>query len=117
MAQERSMKVCALAFNAFLPDVRIYKEALSLAEAGHEVTILALARADMPRMEYMGPVKVIRVPLKPPAAEPSPARWPRLRRTLGLVLFPISLLWRCGVECLTLWKAGYRAIARGLRAL
>ena len=57
------MRICKLAFNQFAPDARIYKEAETLANAGHEVTVLALAGGNLPQEETIGEIRIVRLRL------------------------------------------------------
>ncbi len=55
------MKVLMLLSNPYLPDARVYREAQSLINRGHEVSIIAWdRREDFPEKETMEGVRVIR---------------------------------------------------------
>ena len=68
------MKVCMLVGTDMSHDARVWKEALTLAQAGHEVTVLAAHNDQLPPEEQRDGVHVIRVApepwAKPRAFEP-----------------------------------------------
>jgi glycosyltransferase involved in cell wall biosynthesis len=56
------VKVCMLVHNTYVMDTRVRKEAHALAEAGHEVVVLALrdTHRQLPEEEWEGPVRILR---------------------------------------------------------
>jgi len=57
------MYVCMVLDDSFPPDIRVSKEAKSLARAGHEVLLLCKHDDGQPRRERVGPIDVVRLPL------------------------------------------------------
>jgi len=55
------MKIVMLVLNDMSADARVDREALALAEAGHEVTVLALRSGDLPERERRRGYTVLRV--------------------------------------------------------
>jgi glycosyltransferase involved in cell wall biosynthesis len=58
-------RVCMFVYNAFRPDIRVLKEAVTLTNAGYEVSVLAVQQKNsIPHEEYSG-VMVRRIERKP----------------------------------------------------
>jgi glycosyltransferase involved in cell wall biosynthesis len=67
--EEGSVRIGMLLPNQpFPPDIRVEKEAMVLAAAGHEVLLLCRGGASQPAEEAVGPVRVIRHRVHPGAA-------------------------------------------------
>ncbi len=60
------MKILMLLDRIFPPDIRVEKEARTLLEAGHELSLLSLGADGKPREEVVEGIKVIRTELPPP---------------------------------------------------
>jgi hypothetical protein len=57
-------KVLSVVFNEFLNDNRVLNQAISLAEAGSDVTVLAISNnPKLPQLEFFSGIKLIRIPL------------------------------------------------------
>jgi glycosyltransferase involved in cell wall biosynthesis len=54
------MRVCMLVRNLFVRDARVLREARTLAEAGHEVIVLALRAGDLPEREERDGILILR---------------------------------------------------------
>lgn len=46
------MKIANVVLNDFTKDNRVFKTARALVDAGHEVTVVALHRNQLPRLEH-----------------------------------------------------------------
>lgn len=58
------MKIWMVLLNEFTHDARVYREATSLAQTGHDVTVCALWRPDLPEREAKDGFEVHRIRLK-----------------------------------------------------
>jgi len=56
------LKVCMIVKNQLWNDARVKKEALTLAGAGHEVTIISLPEPGAPEREDWNGIRIVRVP-------------------------------------------------------
>ncbi|MBN2200620.1 glycosyltransferase family 4 protein [bacterium] len=60
------MRICMILDHHFPPDIRIEKEARSLAAAGHTITLMCRNRGDQPESETIGGIRVNRIRYTPP---------------------------------------------------
>jgi glycosyltransferase involved in cell wall biosynthesis len=77
-------------------DTRVEKEAATLSAAGYEVVVIAASRADLPREELRGDVRIVRVD-----EDPLPSRLIRrlvARRTSGAAGAPGTVITRESVD-------------------
>jgi glycosyltransferase involved in cell wall biosynthesis len=58
------MKICMIVVNNFIHDARVYKEAKTLAQAGHEVTVFAMKSAHTAAHEQLDGFSVERIHLQ-----------------------------------------------------
>lgn len=58
------LRVCMLVINTFTRDTRVHKEAKTLAQAGHAVTVFALHDADLPESEIRDGYLVERIDVR-----------------------------------------------------
>lgn len=57
-------KIISIVFNEFLNDNRVLNQAISLVEAGFDVTVLAVStNSKLPQLEFVSGIRLIRVPL------------------------------------------------------
>lgn len=61
----RPLDVCMFVYNTFVYDARVHKQAASLADAGHSVTVVALSDGVLPDVEERSGYTVLRVPRSP----------------------------------------------------
>ena len=59
------MHICMILDNFFPPDIRVEKEAHTLIEAGHTVTLMCRNRGGQPVSETIDGIHVVRIPYKP----------------------------------------------------
>jgi len=57
-----TLRVLMLVENTYPADIRVLKESQTLADAGYQVSVIALRRKGQPRYEEIGGVRVFRVP-------------------------------------------------------
>ncbi len=69
MRGESSLRVCMFVINTVAADARVIKEASTLVEAGHEVTVVAMREGNQPRRDTLEGFAVLRVRRDPVARD------------------------------------------------